>query len=195
MSGSVRPCSVIGCPSTVHARNLCHKHYLRWKSNGDPLVVRKHFGESSADRLLRYTPVRPENGCWEWAGAKFPTGYGAVRHDNRTLRAHRVAYEIWVGPIPAEAMLRHTCDNYGCVNPAHLVPGSAQDNSDDMTTRWRSLIGSTNHESKLTEGDVAQIRRLLRTTTLSQQAIADRFGVSQVLVSRIKRRMAWKHVA
>jgi hypothetical protein len=58
-------------------------------------------------------------GCWEWLGYKEPQGYGRV---GRNKAAHRVVYELLVGPIPEGLTLDHLCRNRGCVNPAHLEP-------------------------------------------------------------------------
>lgn len=66
--------------------------------------------------------LRP--GCWLWDGATGATGYGQMsgRIDGkpRTIQAHRVAYEIMVGPVPDGLELDHLCRNRECVNPAHL---------------------------------------------------------------------------
>ena len=64
----------------------------------------------------------PATGCWNWTGHKAKAGYGIVRWDNRTYRAHRFIYEREVGPIPDDHALHHECRNTSCVNPAHLTP-------------------------------------------------------------------------
>lgn len=72
----------------------------------------------------RFWPkVRKTDGCWEWIGSVRPNSYGQVRGANgRTQKAHRVAYELLVGPIPPGLQLDHLCRNRKCVNPAHLEP-------------------------------------------------------------------------
>lgn len=56
------------------------------------------------------------------------TGYAETWDGVRPLLAHRVAYEFWVGPIPAEAVIDHLCRNRGCVNPDHLEAVTEQTN-------------------------------------------------------------------
>ena len=59
--------------------------------------------------------------CWNWTGAT-DRGYGyvTVKGFRAPLKAHRMAYEFSVGPIPAGMQIDHVCFNRSCVNPAHL---------------------------------------------------------------------------
>ena len=61
--------------------------------------------------------------CWEWQGAKNVThGYGKIQVNKRTHNAHRIIYEVLVGPIPDGLVVDHLCRNKLCVNPDHLEP-------------------------------------------------------------------------
>lgn len=66
----------------------------------------------------------PMSGCTLWLGSTTERGYGRFTVDSqrRGLAAHRVAYELFVGPIPAGLELDHTCRTPQCVNPNHLEP-------------------------------------------------------------------------
>jgi len=68
------------------------------------------------------------DGCWEWVAAIGGGGYGVVRNDGRQQAAHRVLYEIMVGPIPAGLQLDHLCRNRRCVRPGHLEPVTCGEN-------------------------------------------------------------------
>jgi hypothetical protein len=67
--------------------------------------------------------------CWIWQNYVSPKGYGICRSpDNRTMRAHRLAYEAFVGPIPEGLTLDHLCRVRACCNPKHLEPVTALEN-------------------------------------------------------------------
>jgi HNH endonuclease len=69
-------------------------------------------------------------GCWLWRGAT-GTGYGVIRRGRAgegMLQAHRVAYEMLVGPIPVGMEIDHLCRVRACVNPAHLEPVTHREN-------------------------------------------------------------------
>lgn len=66
--------------------------------------------------------------CWEWTGAKTASGYGKVLTFRSIRAAHRVLYELLVGPVPEGLELDHLCRNAGCVNPGHLEPVTHQEN-------------------------------------------------------------------
>jgi hypothetical protein len=60
------------------------------------------------------------DGCWLWESAVNQNGYGRFWHKNKTKKAHRVSYEIYVGPIPDGLQIDHLCRQASCVNPHHL---------------------------------------------------------------------------
>lgn len=65
--------------------------------------------------------VEKTSTCWWWRGAADrKLGYGNFYRHGKTVCAHRVAYELLVGSIPAGRVLDHICRNPACVNPAHL---------------------------------------------------------------------------
>src|SRR5262245_55497325 len=70
------------------------------------------------------------SGCWEWQGWRDHRGYGKATAVGRRGKdwAHRVAYQLFTGPIPDGLTLDHLCRNTGCVNPEHLEPVSLAEN-------------------------------------------------------------------
>lgn len=71
--------------------------------------------------------VQPD-GCWRWTAYIGTTGYAEMGVDYRKCKAHRVAYELFVGPIPDGLVLDHLCRNRWCVNPDHLEPVTHREN-------------------------------------------------------------------
>lgn len=73
---------------------------------------------STVDRFLLY--VHKTGDCWNWTGGKNQKGYGLFWNPPLRQGAHRVAYQLFNGPIPDGLEIDHLCRNRGCVNPAHL---------------------------------------------------------------------------
>jgi hypothetical protein len=83
-----------------------------------------------------YYPV-PECGCWLWERGVNSSGYGSLSVGDKTEMAHRVSYELYVGPIPPGLSVLHKCDTRSCVNPDHLFLGTRSDNNLDMSVKGR----------------------------------------------------------
>jgi len=123
--------------------------------------------------------------CWLWTGTKNGYGYGIFLLPGETpVRAHRYAYEFFVGPIPDGMIIRHTCDNPPCVNPAHLQVGTKAENNADTAERRRHNYATEHWNGRLTRDDIQRIR----DSDEPQNVLAKEFGVSQSHISRIKSR-------
>jgi len=136
----------------------------------------------------------PNSGCWIWLKATDTAGYGMAK-DYRTSRndkAHRLVYRHLIGEIPHGICVCHHCDNRLCCNPDHLFLGTKRDNANDRDRKGRCKRndGLFNGRHKLTPEEVLEIRLMPG----SQQSIADRYGVSQVAISKIKLGKHWRNI-
>lgn len=136
--------------------------------------------------------INEKTGCFEVIShAPGADGYPKFYKNRKYIVASRYMYELYKGPIPEGLIIRHTCDNRICVNPAHLLVGTYQDNSNDAIERGRTLTGEKNHSAKLTIERVREIR----TSQESNKSLADRFGVVPQTVFNIRKGKRWKKVA
>lgn len=85
-------------------------------------------GEKMTRERIRLRICEDDNGCWIWVGARSKQGYGNVSVGGRCLRAHRVSYEVFRGPIPVGLQIDHLCRVRACVNPDHLEAVTQQEN-------------------------------------------------------------------
>lgn len=92
------------------------------------------------DRLIAKSRTTTA-GCWEWTGSKDKDGYGRLVQTRcgvrSSFRVHRASYTTFNGPVPAEALVLHSCDNPSCINPDHLRVGTPADNMADKMERGR----------------------------------------------------------
>lgn len=74
--------------------------------------------------------------CRLWLGASDRWGYGTVKCNGRTFRAHRVALGLSLGRelLPSEPVL-HSCDRAACIAPTHLSVGTIAQNNWQRVSR------------------------------------------------------------
>lgn len=138
-----------------------------------------------------------DSGCWEWQGAISDTGYGkACIGHQRTMNAHRLAYLLTYGAIPAGLQVCHSCDNRRCVNPEHLFLGTQKDNIRDMIRKGRSRnnqpSGEASSAAKLTWKSVSDIRRRWKQGGITKAALGQQYGISGTQIANILSGRHWK---
>ena len=123
-------CKVEDCAIHAVARGWCNKHYQAWLRYGDPLVSKRIHKDDEARFLSR---IDKSTGCWLWTAHINPkSGYVQFRIGGRAgkmVLAHRWAYQHFVGEIPKGLQLDHLCRIRHCVNPSHLEPVTASENT------------------------------------------------------------------
>lgn len=189
-----RPCTVAECDRIRSAHGLCEMHAYRMK----------HFGSTDtpkrltlADRFWAKVDKRGPDECWPWTAAVNENGYGVMRPQGKksgpTIKAHRVSLMLAGVDVEGRLVL-HSCDNPPCVNPAHLSAGDRQQNVADMMSRERQPRGSRNGQAKLTERQVAEIRRRAALGE-RRRLLANEFKVSESTINRLAKGEGWRHVA
>jgi HNH endonuclease len=102
--------------------------------------------------------------------------------------AHRVAWELAVGPIPFGFQINHgPCDNPSCVSPDHLYLGFAEVNVRDCASKGRIA-------RKLLPGHVVEARELYRLDGWSIPALAERFSCNPVTMTAVITEESWVHL-
>ena len=137
-----------------------------------------------------------ETGCWEWQGSCGQNGYATITYQNESWYVHRMAYELYKGPIPPGVCVCHHCDNRKCVNPAHLWVGTKAENNADMFKKGRGrsfglVRGEDCPNAKLTWADVDEIRRIGKCGAATQRTLAHQFGVSHSTIGNVLREKTW----
>lgn len=123
------------------------------------------------------------NDCWIWAGCKDSNGYGRWGQK----KAHRIAYELWIGPIDDGLLVCHKCDVPACINPFHLFLGTPADNIKDAAIKSRM-------NPTYTDDDVRRIRAEFDAGRPIGPVVKE-IGISYTLALRIAKRQERKHVA
>jgi hypothetical protein len=145
-----------------------------------------------AERFWEKVDKRGPDECWPWVGSIDTRGYGSIGANGGKplLRAHRVAYELCVGPIPPGLVVCHACDTRHCVNPGHLFVATQRENVLDMVRKGRRQwpAGACHPKAKLRAEDVLAIRNDPRPPRL----IRAEYGIGKTTLHQIKRRETWR---
>ena len=145
---------------------------------------------SVKERLKARSDRDERTGCRNWTGCKNGDGYGMISVAGATIKAHRAAYQAWIGPIPRGMLVCHKCDNPSCIEPDHLFLGTPAANSDDRNKKGRTPKGSMSGTAKLDEATVAEILRCEGSTA----TLAAKYGVGKSTIQNIKSGNGWRHV-
>jgi hypothetical protein len=151
---------------------------------------RRKPGLVTKEYLLSCCKTDTVTGCWVWQKGKTEFGYGSIRENDRLMLAHRRAYELWVGHIPAGLFVCHKCDNPPCFNPSHLFLGTDQDNQDDCYAKGRMPLGPDRPNSKLNASQVREIRA--SNSTLRE--LSEIYGIGQTSLHKVKNNITYKSV-
>lgn len=158
-----------------------------------PVTHGRWKGSTLRQRLEEKYIPEPMSGCWLWTGAINKSGYPNINvWKFGSVGAHRLVYEMEIGPLPDGADACHKCDVRSCVNPAHIFPGSVGDNIRDMKKKGRSrgAVGVRNNKAKVTEDAV----RLIRAETGTLVQISGKYGLSISQLSAIRNLKSWSHI-
>jgi hypothetical protein len=158
---------------------------------------------TNTDLLTRFYgnwTVDPITGCWNWSGVISRYGYGIIGSRRRTMRAHRISWLLFNGPIPDGLFICHKCDNKRCVNPDHLFLGTCKDNVVDHWNKGghQNVFGEEHYNAKLTDIQVEDIKDLCLCFGMKQHNVARIYDVGDNQISRIVRgreRVAAKQIA
>lgn len=137
---------------------------------------------SLQQKIEKWSEFVTESGCRLWTGAIHHSGYGVTSMRGKSLLAHRAAWELVFGPIPAGMRVCHKCDVPACCNVAHLFLGTDADNQADCKDKGRKLTGLACPRAKLSDEQVSSIVMDGR----KHREIAAEYGIGLTYVTAIK---------
>lgn len=142
-------------------------------------------------RLMPKVTIGEPGECWSVDLAKDRDGYSSIKVSGRKVKAHRAILRMF-SPHETQDVARHICNNPSCVNPMHIKGGTQKENVWDRVLAKRSADkrGENNGRAKLTQQQVREIRK----GQGSCESAATGYGVSAVMISRIRRGLAWTHI-
>lgn len=147
------PCRICGEPSKY--KGLCQLCYSRMKRGADPTVTPERSLPDEERFWVKVDKASSPDGCWLWGGTLQGAGYGMIYWKGYQVLAHRLAYELVIGPIPEHHQIDHVwdrgCRNRHCVNPSHLEPVSLAENV------RRAQIGKRKHNGRRQQ-ELAKLR-------------------------------------
>lgn len=150
--------------------------------------------QSLVDRFWKYVNKKSDNECWEWNGSLMKRGnYGQLRHNLKTLKAHRISYELHFGKIDKDKLICHSCGNSKCCNPNHLYAGTPKDNYNDSVKHNTAFILKPIYPEDVHCAKIDfKIAEEIRNSKLNGVELGKKYNITKSMVSRIRRNLAWK---
>ncbi|CAN5115598.1 hypothetical protein BH09PAT1_BH09PAT1_8390 [soil metagenome] len=189
-------CKAVNCNRKPTARDMCNKHYTRWRKYGSESITKyiQGTGKTTEEKFWsRVDKQKNKDSCWNWLAGKSSTGYGQVTYKGKKYKAHRLAWFFIHGEHPSDCLL-HSCDNRLCVNTEHLRNGTRLDNAKDRMSRNRSPIGELCPNALLSNVNVLKIKYLLKQSGMTHEEIGNMFNVSRKYITRINNNKAWRSI-
>lgn len=181
----------------------------RFTVEGDPVGKERArlkclTGDLALCRFADKFSVNQATGCWEWTGARQPTGYGHFWYLKRCWSVHRLMHTLVRGVSLVGVDVCHRCDNPSCANPDHLELGTTSDNMRDMMRKARQsktlftsplTRGERHLNAKLTDAQAMEIRRRFAGGGIRQIELAREYGVPRRIVWSVVHGRTWRHLS
>jgi hypothetical protein len=145
--------------------------------------------EKTIARFWSYVERGESTECWIWLKGFNTLGYGRFWYGGSRVAhpAHRISWELANGdPVPAGKVICHRCDNPGCVNPSHLVAGTASENMRDMSSKGRHRAGPHRSAATFVDGrrrlsfeQKFEMCTLLDKGVITLREAAERYGIRE----------------
>ena len=150
------------------------------------------YTKADIERFNSFVAAGKPDECWPWSGGTDRQGYGHFGLGGKTIQAHRFAFWFTAGIEPGDLCVCHSCDNPGCVNPAHLWLGTHKENMVDASKKGR-LVG-TGLKSVFNHEFVRQIRAKYAAGGTTLLRLANEYGICESTVSNIVNRKIYSKV-
>lgn len=125
-------------------------------------------------------------------GGGYPQVILSYKGEQVMRKVHALVMEAFVGQRPEGMQICHGDGDQTNNRVGNLRYGTGQENCADTLKHGRRPLGINHKRSKLTDDEVREIRSLRGSVT--QQKLADRFGVHRVHISAIQSGKYWGHL-
>ena len=186
------------CIAPAHFQIGVAANYAATEEERARVDVGPRANERRATFLANVTVL--ENGCWHWKKASNQHGYGVFSLNNKAVSAHKASLILFRGVTDFKEVIRHRCHLFGaadgslirrCVNPAHLEPGTQQENMQDVVEAGRLGYGTR----MLSDEEALALRAEYNKRQGEISRLAKKYGVSPTTVCDVlAAKNSWQHL-
>lgn len=185
-------CKAESCDKPAVCKGVCQAHYVRLRKYGTTDESAMHPRHRRIQKWVEINASYAEDDCLIWPFFRGKNGRGVATLDGRHSSAPNIMCTVAHGERPTKRHeAAHSCGNGkgGCVNQKHLRWATKSENEADKLIHGTMTKGEAINTSKLTEGDVREIRRI--GTAETRKAIGKMFGITADHVGDILKRNSW----